>query len=281
MNNNNQKGLLSVYTQVYNTEKYDIDYISPLKNYFDFLEDGDEIVIAINQSEDDTYHLVNDAVKRIKALKSDKKINIVTIPTDFSYSDIEFDGKVKNEALQASRNPIKIQMDIDEYFDLNQVHTWRTIAEDMLVDKFPNCYLIPSIDVWGEMSSIRKNVVVGRKFRMHQEGYKRGVPNFAWNDDKTINTEMSDSTELVDENNNIVLSHNIVPDELLLAENCYKLPIYTIHTGYLNFKYREKINTFWNPHWEARCGGRKKDVPQTTEKLKQEETIEHKLKFKL
>lgn len=271
---------ISVYTQVYNAEKYNINYIQPIQNYLDFLDDNDEIVIAINQSEDDTYNLVNDAIKNIKA-RSSKKTKLITVPTDFSYSDIEFDGKVKNEALQISINPIKIQMDIDEYFDLNQRDKWRMVANILNEEDNPDCYLIPSIDLWGSLDKIRKNVIIGRKFRIHKSGFFRGVANFARREDGTIDTSMSDSTELIDQNGSIPVCQNLCPEQYLAPEMSKYLQFFTLHMGYVSYSYRENIDNFWRPHWQLRCGGRKKDEPQTVEKLSKEETIEHEFDFKL
>jgi len=271
---------ISVYTQVYNAEKYNINYVQPIQNYLDFLDDNDEIVVAINQSDDDTYNLVNDAIKNIKA-RSSKKTKIFTIPTDYSYSDIEFDGKVKNAALQASNKPVKVQMDIDEYFDLNQKENWRIVADSLNEDRTPDCYLVPSIDLWGSLDKIRKNVIIGRKFRIHKSGFFRGVAHFARMEDGTIDTSMSDSCELIDSKGVIPMCQNLCPEQYLAPEMCKYLPFFTLHTGYVSHSYRENIDKFWSKHWQLRCGGRKKDEPKTVENLGSEEVMEHGLNFKL
>lgn len=271
---------ISVYTQVYNAEKYNINFVQPLQNYLDFLDDNDEIVIAVNQSEDNTFALVNNAIKAIKDNTS-KKTKIFAIHTDFSYSDIELDGKVKNAALQASTCPIKIQMDIDELFDLNQIERWRMASNFMHEEKTPDCYLIPSIDLWGSLEKIRKNVIIGRKFRLHLDGFYRGTAHFAKKSDGTIDTKMSDTTELIDDKGVIPMCQNLCPEQYLAPEICRYLPFYTLHTGYLSFEYRVNLDEYHKPRWEAMCGGVNKEDPKTVENLSSEEVLDHGLNFKL
>jgi len=281
--------MFSVYTQAYNISKYNIDVKGALINFLKFLESDDEIVIAYNSIYeridcDPDYKVLNEQIKDAKSEIGGDCANVKVVQSKFVYDDPEFDGKVKNAALQATTEKVKIQMDIDERFDIKQKDMWRKILGPDLADPKRGgvfCYLIPTIDLWGDASKIRKNVNIGTKFRIHNGPCRRGVPNWAYNEDGTINTEKSDTTEPIDKKGFLVDSNYLIPPSLLTPETVDRLPFYTIHLGYLNFEYREKIDEFWNPHWALRNGNKKQDPKQTIEKLAGEEVIDHNLKFEL
>jgi len=100
-------------------------------------------------------------------------------------------------------------------------------------------------------------------------------------EDGTIDTNMSDTTEIIDDKGVIPMCQNLCPEQYLAPEMCKYLPFYSIHCGFLNYHYRENIDKFWRPHWSARCGWRKEDEPKTVKSLGREEVMEHGLNFKL
>jgi len=255
----------SVYSQVWNAKTYNIDYKAALINFMNFLEEDDEIVIAVNTSEDETL----DNVVSFTASLPFK--NIIVVPTDFSYTDIEFDGKIKNEALQKTTREIKIQMDIDERFDLNQKDIWRSMGKSLWMSKeYITGWLVNTIDVYETLKHAKIGDVIGQKFRMHIGGISRGVPNEAWLVGRTsFDTSVSDSTEPIDSKGNLI--NNFAFSSLG----------YTVHLGYLNYKYRAKLDEFWNPHWKLRSGNTKEEDLKTVESLQKIEICEHNLDFRI
>ena len=80
--------MFSIYSSAFNLIKNKFDYESAIENFCTFAE---EVVIAVNTSEDNTYETLLEL--------SSKYQNLKVIPTSFSYGDILFDGKIKNAPL--------------------------------------------------------------------------------------------------------------------------------------------------------------------------------------
>ena len=259
--------MFSVYTQFYNVEKFNIDFKSAITNFCEFLTKDDEVVITVNTSEDNTLNKIITFVASLPV----RYPNVEIVPCDFSYNDIEFDGKVKNHALQATHNSIKIQMDGDERFDLNQKDQWRKAGKSLEMNKeYISGWMMNSLDLWGSLKHARKNQPIGVKFRMHIGGIQRGVQRTAWSEDgKSFDTSKSDSTEPIDKNGDLIQNFAHFPD------------LYTLHLGYVDYSYREEIDKFWNPHWTLRSGNEKKEDAVTKESLAKVEICEHNLHFKI
>ena len=84
--------MVSIYTCGFNLINNQFDWKSALQNYLDFcLFDKDEVVIAINTSEDET-------LKEVTSFAKGTCIKIVS--TNFDYNDPLCVGKIKNEALK-------------------------------------------------------------------------------------------------------------------------------------------------------------------------------------
>lgn len=267
MNNNIN---FSIYTTLFNIEKHNFPWCPSLENFVKFCKEGDEIVVAVNKSEDNTLQIIKDFAAENPLVK--------VIETNFDYNDIEMDGKIKNAALQATKNKIKIQMDADEGFVLSQRQKWEEYAETLMNQPHVDCLLIPSVDLFGSKDKIRANHEIGQKFRMHKGGFRRGVWNGARRGDK-IDTSKSDTTEIIDMNGDLVRSYPIVPPQNLHPLFCFGLNkyIFTIHFGYLSFEHRININNkLWADHWALRSGGQE-NVATRKEQLDLEPTIKHNL----
>src|SRR6266404_4262124 len=95
--------MLSIYTSAFNVNKMEYDWQAALTN---FLQIADEVVVAVNTSEDDT----KDAITAFK----EPQMPIRIIETEFGYDDPDLDGRVKNAALQDTIHPYKLGLDLDE-----------------------------------------------------------------------------------------------------------------------------------------------------------------------
>lgn len=260
--------MFSLYFSAFNLIKNKFPYEENLKKALAF---GEEVVVAVNKSDDNT-------LAKLLAF-ADSRLKIVE--TDFSYDDIRFDGAIKNAALQASTQPVKIQMDLDEYIPLSQKPKWESYAKKLLSFGNVDCFLIPSIDLYGSPDKIRAHTDIGVKFRMHKAGFYRGIHKDAWVTNNKIRTDLSDTTELIDSGGNIASAIRIAPRESHISFLASSLQdyIYTIHEGYLSFEHRVNINkSVWAKAWRDRSG-KDENTPISVDQLKPVETTFHNLKL--
>lgn len=240
--------MFSIYTSLYHIEKHNFPWRQSLENFFQFIGPEGELVVAVNKSEDNTLQIIKD-------FAADKS-NVKIVETSFRYDDIEMDGKIKNAALQETTKPVKIQMDSDEIIPLSQKPKWEHYARELLKNPHIDCWMVPSLDVYGCMEKIRADGQIGQKFRMHKEGFFRGVIRSARMGDK-INTSMSDTCELIDYNGDLARCVSFVHPMALNPMFADMLSdfIFTVHLGYLSYEHRININKLlWKEHWELRSG---------------------------
>jgi hypothetical protein len=252
--------MFSIYTSLYHVEKHNFPWKQSIENFIEFIGSDGELVIAINKSEDNTLQIIKDFIGANQ--------NIKIIETSFLYDDIEMDGKIKNEALQATTKPVKIQMDADEYIPLSQKSKWELYAKALLENPQIDCWMIPSLDVYGSIEKIRSDQQIGQKFRMHKSGFYRGVIRHAKRGDGKINTSMSDTCELIDINGELARCHSFVNQMVLNPMFVDQLSdyIFTVHLGYLSFEHRLNINNkLWKEHWELRSGNQENVIISKTE----------------
>jgi hypothetical protein len=258
----------SLYFYLFNAEKYFPDFKETIDNFLSF---ADEVVCSTIPSEDNT-------LEHLKAISS-KNPNFKVIESDISLKDNRFDGKLKTVALEATTNPIKIIADADERFPLSTKSTWQSYANLLVQQRFDG-FLIPVIDVYGEISKVRRNHRIGQKFRMHKDTIKsRGVIPQAELGNGLFRTDQSDSTEPLNSYGQLGSFPSIVDDFELLPENTYTLKKYpyVVHYGYLDLEKRVKINgEFWDEKWSDRSG-KKENVVTDIEVLKREPLIPHNL----
>lgn len=269
---------LAAYVSAWDLITNGFDYQSSLANMVAFF---DEVVIAVNTSKDDTL-----AALRTLAAAPESGGKLKVISTDFSYTDVTFDGATKNAALQACSAGfpgewVYIQMDLDEAIPQSQRPKWTALAEQLVSMSSIQCFMLPSLDLWGSVKTIRADRSVGLKFRMHKGGLRRGVWKEAWlNPQHTrFDTSKSDSTELVTTNGDLALSMKIVPDHYLNPAACFMLSQYpfVVHGGYLNYAQRVRVNkAIWKDHWELRSG-HPENVAITIDELTKVPLIPHRL----
>ena len=264
---------VSIYTSIFNAISNNFDYKKSIDNFCKFVGMDGEVVVAVNDSNDDTLYFVK--------LLSNNYPQLKVVESHFSYGDNTFDGGIKNVALQHCDNkyPFKIQMDMDEIIQLNQKKLWIEYGKGLLDSEYQALF-IPSIDLYGDIKHIRKNHTIGQKWRIHKNGLKRGVWERARLDNGLFNTSLSDSGELLSQDNQLVYTANIISNELLSPFNTSKLNNFpfTLHYGFLDLERRANLGkNFWKEKWEQRSG-KQENVATSIEEL-QEETIEHNLIF--
>lgn len=248
---------LCIYTSGFNLIQNGFDFRSALDKFIAF---ADEVVIAINTSDDDT-------LAQVLKYSEDKTDKLKIVLTAYSYDDPDLDGKIKNAALQATTKAIKIGLDLDEYIPLSQKHRWTKWIKLLNLSDH-EALLIPSVNLYRDN---RHYASIGFKWYVHKDGLYRGTVNFAKREDGTHDITRSDSCELIDENGNLANAYQILNGptsdiDLEFAIRTGGLP-YVIHTGYVDLPLRIHRNTnFWKRHWETE-EGHPVDIPLTLAQL--------------
>jgi hypothetical protein len=248
---------ISSYTSGFNLIQNEFDWKKTLLNHMRL---ADEVVVAINTSEDDT-------LEEVKAFAAERdKIEI--IETDFSYLDPDLDGKIKNAALQATEHEMKVGLDMDEMIDPAQKERWRELAR-VLRGGDEGAFFVPVIDLYRDIYSYKN---IGQKWYLHKNGLYRGTVNFAKNSDGTHDVDRSDSCELINKNGDLVKTAAMISlssdeDSVVLGYMIEMDLPRVFHLGYLDL--RKKIlrnKNFWKDHWAIEAG-KHVDIPLEEEQL--------------
>jgi hypothetical protein len=254
--------MFSIYTSAFNLIKNKFNYKFHIQNFSQF---ANEVVIAINTSEDDSVNEIRDFIIR-------NCNNVYILETNFQYDDPLLDGKIKNAALQATKQDIKIGLDMDEYIPLWQKNIWENIANQLRYSSAKSI-MIPSVNLYKD----NKNYFsITPKWYLHKKDLYRGPVNFAKKNDGTVDTSKSDTCELIDNNGNLVSSIQMPFDIESLKTEQYP---FVVHTGYMNLHNRLLRNkNFWAKHWFTESGGKEPEhkVHGSLEDFK-ENYQEHKL----
>lgn len=267
--------MFSIYSSAFNLIHNHFDYKDALDNFCAF---ADEVVIAVNTSVDNTLDILND-------LRSVYP-NLVIIATNFSYEDPLLDGKIKNAALQATTQRVKIGLDMDERIPLRHKDRWKFYGNSFNFRMDIDCIMVPSINLYGSLHTIKANLKdnLGAKWYLHKPGLYRGPVKYARLSDGTVDTNNSDTCELIYENGSLVKSDTLLYyADISSLENYLnwleKTGIFVFHLGYASFENRVVRNkNFWHKHWRVESGGVPPkhtvhmDVNEFTE-----QTIEHNL----
>jgi hypothetical protein len=270
---------IAAYVSAWNLIDNGFDYQTSLRAMLAFF---DEVVVAVNTSTDSTLLALQSFADQIE---NAGRLRIIS--TSFSYTDVTFDGAVKNAALQAcSKGPdwAYCQMDLDETVLLSQRAMWREYVKELLVHPVLECFMFPSLDLWGSKDKIRADKPIGLKFRLHKGGLYRGVWNGAWLDAAWTRFDISrsDSCELINEQGNLARASPIVPTQYLHPASCFMLTSYplVIHNGYLDYNQRVKVNkAIWADHWKLRNGGQPAEVFTDVGDMRELPVVPHGLKL--
>ncbi len=255
--------MISIYHSAFNLNKHGFTaWDECLKRSCLF---ADEVVVAVNTSQDDTLQTVE------KILKENAK-SFKLLKTDFSYQDPWLDGKIKNAALQECSYDFKLQLDLDEYIPLWQRQLWEILCFRLKFDT-AQCYAIPSIDLYKDLNHY--------KSINHKQYLSKGIafraPNRnARKQDGSINTKLSDGCDLVNEIGDFVLT-SYTPKELSILEQ--NTSPFVVHLGYVDLNSRIRRNEqFWHEHWYVEGGGQDPaHVIHMTQESFKYEYLEHKL----
>lgn len=235
--------MFSIYTSAYNLESGIYDWRQSLLGFIEF---SDEVVVATFKSQTDN------SVSLLEEFSKDHP-KVKVILCDLSQDDPEFDGKLKNEALKNCTKDFCILLDLDEVIPISQKENW-TFAAQRLGESTYDALMIPVIDLYNSESEYKS---YGTKWYIHKNfiGLERGVVKFARKPDGSIDTNRSDTTELLKYGNLCNAVYSIDPrlkdeDKLnILRQN----PMYVLHYGWLFKDKRKLAQKFWEKVWNNRA----------------------------
>lgn len=262
--------MFSIYTIAFNVVKNQFSFKEAIKNFCSFAE---EVVVAVNKSEDDTL----DQFLKLQLIYPNLKI----VEADVSYEDPELDGKLFNTALQHTTNPYKIILGLDHRIALRQKNKWAQLTH--FLDK-ADAFMIPCLDLYGDIKKC-KYESAGLMWFLHKEGLKRGVVNFAKKQDGSFDPSKSDSNELIYHDGSLVRSLVVGPQSGYsknvedFLQFLKQSDIYVYHIGYLDLNKRILVNNnIWKNIWENKRGV-KDTIPNTIQQLSKVNTYYHNLKL--
>ncbi len=235
----------SVYTSLFNYSPDKFDLVAAFENWSKY---ADEIVIGtFKDGQSELYRAVADSTENLKSCF------IEVVECDTSLDDPLFDGKLKNAALQACSNDIVIQQDMDERLG-GKKELWDGLVNYLCRSdqNTPSAFFIECIDLYKDYNHYKS---LGQKWYLHtKQNTFRGPVNFAVRGDGTVDTEKSDTCELINIDGNLIPSFSLskkFKDEHGVFQT--DLP-HVIHLGYLDLEKRIENNKFWGPVWSARNG---------------------------
>lgn len=231
---------ISIYFTAYNLLTH--GFTGWEKNLISACKFADEVIIALNTSEDDTDVAIRNTLWEFDNWK--------IVPANFSKLDPLFDGRLKNLALQNTTKEFKIQMDVDESIPLWQKPLWENALFKL---KFSGAKVlaVPSVDIYKTVDGYKG---VNYKTYAHFGKAYRGPALGALKAGYFINTQVSDGTELIDERFQLLPAIASGPCDMAELEKGDQ--IFVAHWGYLNVAERiERTQKFWGAHWLQESGG--------------------------
>lgn len=271
--------MFSIYSSLFNINKMSFKWRDTLDNWIDFCQDGDEIVLAVNDSSDDTVESLMDFCGELPLKTNHKRIDVRILETHFSYGDPLFDGKIKNAALKKCREPFLIALDLDEVLPLYNRPQWVEAALKLNQTNAFDAFLIPVVNLWGSEKQAEN---ISCKWYLHRNSPNlgRGSVNFAKNDDGTIDIEKSDTCELINESDSSLAPFRAVmdfssPDFIKMDALESNAVPFAFHIGGVNLSQRAKQNVFWKPIWENRAGHAVGNILLDEASLRNKKTFDH------
>ena len=134
--------MISLYTTLFNIDKLDVDLDEVFSNWLYYV---DEIVIATFRWE---HEKVRDRIFKSK-FYDPKKIGVVSRHLEIE-TDIYWEGKLKNAALQNCRKDIALQCDLDERISGKKEHL-EICCKAILDNDFPCSIMLPTIDLYEDL----------------------------------------------------------------------------------------------------------------------------------
>lgn len=265
---------LSIYTYLFNATVRDFDLDGAVANFAAF---ADEVVIATLSTQED------DTLARLRAHETALGDKLKMVVSDINpLKDNRFDGNLKTLAMRVcSKDNLLVIADCDERFPLSQRPLWDSWGERLLAVQGCDGLMIPVLDLYGSRDTIRADVAIGQKFRLHRHTVdRRGVPSYAERANGWISTEHSDTTEPLLRTGQLASFGSVVRDPIALrpqmAQALMGTP-FVVHEGWLDLERRAKLGReWWKPRWEERSG-KTEDVPVDTRALQGYPLIKHHL----
>lgn len=256
---------ISIYSTAFNAIKNNFDFKGAILNWLVY---ADEVCIAINTSEDDTYEKINEFV-------TNNRLNVVLVKTSFSYNDPFCYGKIENSALQACSGDLLIQQNLDERI-LADKEILKRLYDDLLVDGGYQALFVPVINLYGDTG---KYIDIAAKWYLHRRGLNRGPVSFGLKENGLPDYNKTSTDELIDDKGQLVLTYPLIINKSL--ENLQKyvekgLPL-VYHLGYVNFNDRIERNKFWIEFWEKATGGDKNNHAKSVNELAERMSAPHHL----
>ena len=258
---------ISIYTSLFNVDNGMFDIFNALKNWNKY---ADEIIVG-------TIPCQKDRVKEI--LYDNNPVRGVPIrisSMDTTLEDPLFDGKLKEGALRGCKNKIVIQQDLDERIG-GEIYQWEGLFSFLSRNDDFKAFMLPVIDLYKDLDHYKG---LGAKWYLHhKDGCHRGPVAFAKRGDGTIDTEKSDTCELIDEQGN--LASFLRDDRFTLSTVMDRFNIimpHIIHLGYLDLDKRVENNKFWGPVWTARNGKTVKVATTVSSVEEENQAIPHGIK---
>lgn len=259
----------SLHSSVFNVQKAGFDWTGALTNWLDFLWAGDQLVLAVNTSEDDSPALLREWLGKWQETHADKQVCTDVIPIAIPYTDADFDGRGKAAALAACTEPYAMLMDLDERVVPSMRRQWGALARELEQSQLEG-FLIPSIDLHGDEDHYRAgDGPCQSKWYLHKRlpHITRGVVKWARREDGSIDKTKSDTCEALDSRTGDLikaapiispaLPHWMAVPQLESGE----VP-FVYHLGGLDLEQRVRQSAFWRPHWDNR--DKHSQEPETT-----------------
>lgn len=246
--------MVSVYSCFFNPEMDVYDIRGAVNNWLCY---GDEVVFGVLESE-------AEACERVIEEQLGGMEQIVLAPVNTNKKDPLFLGKLKDQALLASSNPVLIQQDLDERIG-GELAMWQVLVDN--IGKY-RVFFLPVMDLYKDLAHYK---AINYKWYLHlKEGCRRGTVNFAFKQNGAVDVEKSDTCELIDEKGNLIPFVKYVHTEGFDP----KLP-HIVHLGHVDLKKRAYHNKeFWKEYWSA-LGQEESNVVTEEEKLSLVEVKEH------
>jgi len=229
--------MISLYTTAFNLDKINIDLDEAFSNWLCYV---DEIILA---TFGDQHEETRERVAKSKFWDS-RRIRVVSRDVEIE-TDVYWEGKLKNTALQNCNHEVAFQCDLDERIS-GDINAFKNTAKEIIKHDFPCSVMMPTIDLYEDLDHY---VSIGQKWYMHKkEGTFRGSVNWARKKDGTLDPEKSDTCELLD------IEGSLIPciGKIEFTRDGPKI----IHLGYLDLDERNKVNEFWGKIWNHRHKGK-------------------------
>jgi hypothetical protein len=262
--------MFSIYTSLYNLDNDFIDWKGAINNFTDFSDE-----VCISTLEKDRNILNNFFHNELN--KGNKCIIKVYHWSDDILKEPDFDGKMKNKALNLCEKPFCILLDGDERIDVKDKTNWINWANYLSYTPSCDALMIPVFDLY---NSEKEYKTVGVKWYLHKNlpHLHRGTVSFAKKEDGKVDINKSDTCELLSFDDKLCdacyITNNLTPS--YIKEKCIPK---VWHLGWLDKDKRLKANAFWRPVWENRAGHKVDNIIESKEKLDKIEYFSHGLKL--